>query len=112
MRVTLHKLINNALYMGAAAHDYPIQKKGVQPNADILVSPVCIYSDYTFSQHYMYIPYHHIPDPIVPATYTWLLWESSIAKSVCTSAKAILNQIDLDLTASVWVRSLSSIREW
>ena len=53
---------------------------------------------YTFSQHY--IPHHHIPDPIVPATYTWILWESPIAKFVWTSAKAILNLIDLDLTAS------------
>ena len=40
MRVMLHKLINNALYMGVVAHDYQIHKKGVQPNADILVSPV------------------------------------------------------------------------
>ena len=86
--------------MGVAAHDYQTQKKGVRLNADILlyVSPICIYSDYTFSQHY--IPRHHIPDPIVPATYIWILWKSPIAKSVWTSAKAILNQIDLDLTAS------------
>ena len=56
------------------------------------------YSDYTFSQHY--IPYHHIPNPIIPATYTWILWESPIARSVWTSARAILNRIDLDLTVS------------
>ena len=49
MRVMIHKLINNALYMGIIAHDYQVHKKGVQLNSDILVSPVCIYSDYTFS---------------------------------------------------------------
>ena len=98
MRVMLHRLINNALYMGVVAHDYQIQKKGVQPNADILVSPVCIYSDYTFSQHY--IPRHHIPNIIVPATYSWILWDSPIAKSVWTLAKLILNRIDLNLDAS------------
>ena len=69
--------------MGVVAHDYQIQKKGVQPNADILVSPVCIYSDYTFSQHY--IPRHHIPNIIVPATYSWILWESHSEVSMDTS---------------------------
>ena len=48
MRVMLHKLNNNALYMGVVAHDYQIHKKSVQHNSDILVSPICIYSDYTF----------------------------------------------------------------
>ena len=80
------------------AHDYQIQKKGVQPNADILVSPVRIYSDYTFSQHY--IPRHHIPNIIVPTTYSWILWDSPMVKSVWTLAKLILNRIHLKLAAS------------
>ena len=98
MRVMVHKLVNNALYMGLPAHEYQVHMKGVQPNSDILTSSVCIYSDYTFSQHY--IPRHHIPDPIIPATYSWILWESPIARSVWTSAKAILNEINLVLAAS------------
>ena len=75
-------------------------RKSVQPNSDILVSPICIYSHYTFSQHY--IPRHHIADPIITATYIWVLWQSPIARSVWTSAKAILNKIDLDLTVSTY----------
>ena len=53
---------------------------------------------YFLSQHY--IPRHHIPDPIIPATYSWILWESPIAKSVWTSAREILNEINLVLAAS------------
>ena len=98
MRVMLHRIINNALYMGVVAHDYQVHKKSVQPNSDILVSPICIYSDYTFSQHF--IPRYHTLNPITHATYSWALWESPIARSVWTSARALLNRIDLDLTAS------------
>ena len=72
--------------------------KSVDHNSDILISPICIYSDHTFSQHF--IPHHHIPNPIMPATYTWTLWESHIARSVCASATSLLNRIGLDLTAS------------
>ena len=98
MRVLIYKLINNALYMGLTAYDHQVHKKGVQPNSDILVSPVCIYSDYTFSPHF--IPRHHIPNPIAPATYAWILWESPIATAVWSSAKEILNKINIDLSAS------------
>ena len=87
MRVMIHKLINNALYMGITAHDYQVHKKGVPLNADILVSPVCIYSNHTFSPHF--IPRHHTPNPIIPSTYTWILWESPIARSMWSSAKEI-----------------------
>ena len=90
MRVMIHKLINNALYMGIIAHNYQLHIKGVQLNSVILVSPICIYSDYTFSPHF--IPRHHISDPIRPSTYNWILWDSPIAKSVWSSAKAILNK--------------------
>ena len=98
MRVMIHKLINNAVYMGIVAHDYQVHKKGVQLNSDILVSPVCIYSDYTFSPHF--IPRHHISNPIIPATYTWILRDSPIARSVWLSATDILNSISIDLSAS------------
>ena len=98
MRVMLHKIVNNALYMGVAAHDYQTHKKSVDHNSDILMSPVCIYSDHIFSQYF--IPHHHIPNPMVPATYTWILWESPIARSVWASATYLLNRIGLNLTAS------------
>ena len=84
--------------MGVVAHDYQIEKKSVDPNSDTLISPICIYSDYTFSQHY--IPKHHVSDPIIPATYKWILWESPMARSVWTKAREILGMIGLDLTAS------------
>ena len=67
-------------------------------NSDILVSSVCIYSDYTFSPHF--IPRHHIPNPIIPATYTWILWDSPIARSVWLSATDILSSINIDWSAS------------
>ena len=84
--------------MGITAHNYQIHINGVQLNSDILVSPICIYSDYTLSPHF--IPRHDISDPIRPSTYNWILWDSPIAKSVWSSAKTILNNINLDITAS------------
>ena len=70
----------------------------MQPNADTLTSPMCMYSDFTFTQHY--IPNHHISDPMVPATYNSILWDSPMARSVWTKAREILDTIRLDLTAS------------
>ena len=47
MRVMLHKLVDNSLYMGVMAHDYQIHKKSVQHNSDTLISPIYIYGDQT-----------------------------------------------------------------
>ena len=51
IKVMLHKVVNNALYIGKVAHDYQIRCKGVQSdNSDILMSDKCLYSAHTFEQ--------------------------------------------------------------
>ena len=44
MRVMLHKIVNNALYMGVVAHEYQIHLKSVDHNSDIIMS--LIHSSY------------------------------------------------------------------
>ena len=45
------------------------------------------------------MPNHHISDPMVPATYNSILWDSPMARSVWTKARETLDTIGVDLTA-------------
>ena len=45
MKVMLHEIVNNALYIGKVAHDYLVKCKYSNDGTDVeVMSPICLYS--------------------------------------------------------------------
>ena len=77
MKVMLHKIINNALYIGKAAHDYLVKCKYSNDGTDVeVMSPNCLYSAYAFQRDV--VPKHRKIQVVQEATYDWILWNSPV----------------------------------
>ena len=104
MKVMLHKIINNALYAGKVAHDYQIQKKGITPGSKVLISDICIYCEYRFSDDY--IPKFAKNTTTHTTTYQWILWDSPIAQSVWKQCKLVLQDINIQMQANSYQEAI------
>ena len=94
IKVMLHKIINNALYVGKVAHDYQIRCKSVQSdNSDILMSDKCLYAAHTFEQGS--VPKHNKPVTMQKANYEWILWNSPVPQHLWRECKTILHAIKI-----------------
>ena len=94
----IHKIVNQALYVGLNASTYQLQISKVK-DPEILVSPVCIYSTYEFSGNFApkHPKQHFTPDQAV-ATYEWVLWDSQLAQHIWNECKRVLAQIGIIAT--------------
>ena len=92
MKVMLHKIVNNALYIGKVAHDYLVKCKYSNDGTDVeVMSPNCPYSAYTFQRDF--VPKHRKIQVVQEATYDWILWNSRVARHLWRECKTISHAI-------------------
>ena len=94
MKVMLHKIVNNALYIGKAARDY-LEKCNYSNNGTEVevMSPICLYRAYAFRRNF--VPKHRKIQIVQEATYDWILWDSSVARHLWRECKTVLHAIKI-----------------
>ena len=98
MKVMIHKIVNRALYVGMIANTYQREIKKVK-SPEVLVSPVCIYRTYEFSNNFTpkYHKLYFTPEQAT-TTYEWVLWDNQLAQHIWAECKRIRAQIGIVTT--------------
>jgi len=96
----MNLIMMSGLYLGEVGHEYLIEEKKTEEQAEALVPRHCIYHGYNFDPEY--IQNNPKPTGYKVLTYDHAFWESPLAQSVWAECFDLLNLMNIDFTFNYW----------